>query len=560
MCSRGILSIRRFTTDAKSIHFFTTPIYYVNASPHIGHLYSSLIADAAQRWQQIYRKGRLIKFSTGTDEHGSKIQQAANKNGTSAKVYCDKISSQFEKLVSEFDIGCTNYIRTSGDNHKNTVRKFWKILDENQYIYKSKYEGWYCVSDETFLTESQLNEITKNDGTKVLVSSESNHPVEWSSEENYMFKLSQFQDDLNYWLKTNEHAVRPKKFHKILLDLLNKEDGLQDLSISRPTSRVEWGIPVPGDTSQTVYVWLDALTNYLTVAGYGEDDVTFRKCWPPDVQVIGKDILKFHGIYWPAFLLAAKLDLPKTILCHSHWTVDGEKMSKSKGNVVCPFQSAKTYSSDGMRYFLLREGVAHSDGNYSDTKVLRILNSELADTLGNLLSRCTGTALNPHQRFPKMEQAALEKVKQLDVTKKLIDSVNNLPDVCQVHYENFNYYKAIDSIIATLHTANLFFETLKPWELKKNQETQDTLNVVIHLALETLRVSGILLQPIVPNLSKVLLDKICAKENERYFENLKCFSWDNKEFEDKVLDSEKVVLFKRIITEEDKKVKGRRKN
>ncbi|XP_057651587.1 methionine--tRNA ligase, mitochondrial [Diorhabda carinulata] len=555
MYTRGFILLRRLSTDSKNTKFFTTPIYYVNAKPHIGHLYSSLIADAAQRWQHVYQKSSFVKFSTGTDEHGSKIQQAAEKNNTTPDKYCDKISSEFQKMVSEFDINCTDFIRTSETRHKDTVAKLWRVLNDSNHIYLSKYEGWYCVSDETFLTESQLKEVTVEDGKKILVSEESGNPVEWSSEENYMFKLSAFQDDLNYWLKNNEDAIRPRKFHKILLDLINKDDGLQDLSVSRPTSRVQWGIPVPADPSQKVYVWLDALANYLTVSKYASDEVTFKKCWPPDVQVIGKDILKFHGIYWPAFLLAAKLELPKMIFCHSHWTVNSEKMSKSKGNVVCPIESAKKYTTDGMRYFLLREGVAHSDGNYSDIKVTRILNSELADTLGNLLSRCTGTALNPKQIFPKLKSDVLDEMKQIDVTKKLIDSVQKLPDTCRDYYIQLNFYKAVDSVIATLHVANLFFETLKPWELKKNPENHAKLDVALHLTLETLRISCILLQPIVPNLANVVLEKLNVPEDNRYFENVKTFSWNIKNSSEKPLKPEKVVLFKRILTEEDTKVK-----
>nr|CAI5858281.1 unnamed protein product [Callosobruchus analis] len=416
---------RHFSGNVKSVKFFTTPIYYVNADPHIGHLYSSVITDAAHRWQHILDRGSKLEFSTGTDEHGSKIQQAASKRNIPPSIYCATVSEQFKRLSDEFGVGYTKFVRTSNERHKSTVGKVWKKLSEKGHIYKSAYEGYYCVQDETFLTEAQLKEVTCQNGDTLLVSLETGHPVEWTKEENYMFKLNSFRDDLIRWLKSDENLVRPKIFRKILLDMLNND--LQDLSVSRPSSRVHWAIPVPEDNSQTVYVWLDALINYLTAAGYGKDEETFNRVWPPDVQVIGKDILKFHGIYWPAFLMAAGLELPRTILCHSHWTVDGEKMSKSKGNVVCPFDRAQTYTTDGLRYFLLREGVAHSDGNYSDTKVLRILNSELADTLGNLLNRCTGSALNPKQIFPAIDSSALATVKSLEVTNSLVEHVSNLP-------------------------------------------------------------------------------------------------------------------------------------
>ncbi|CAG9862611.1 unnamed protein product [Phyllotreta striolata] len=553
---KGFFKLRKYSTQVKTTKFFTTPIYYVNASPHIGHLYSSLIADAAQRWQRLLAVGADIKFSTGTDEHGSKIQQAARQNGVPASAYCRTISTQFEKLARDFDVGYTDFTRTTADNHRNTVELFWNTLRSKDRFYLAKYEGWYCVPDETFLTESQLKETVGSDGKKLLVSIESGHPVEWSSEENYMFKLSQYRDDLIYWLKTNENSVRPKKFRKIALDFLHQDGGLQDLSVSRPTKRINWGIPVPDDPSHTIYVWLDALTNYLTAAGYGTDASQFQQCWPPDVQVIGKDILKFHAIYWPAFLIAADLEPPRTIFCHSHWTVDNEKMSKSKGNVVCPFKTAETYTTDGFRYFLLREGVAHSDGNYSDLAVLRALNSELADTFGNLLNRCTGSALNPEQKFPEIDVGALEEIRQSDVAKTLMENVENLPETCKDHYDEMNFYKSIDAILATLRSANLFFETLRPWELAKAQETRRKLDTVLHVTLETLRIAGVLLQPITPNISKVLLDKINIPVGERTFIHSKHISWRDKDFKETDLAPGKVVLFKRIVSD-DKKAKSK---
>ncbi|XP_030758905.1 methionine--tRNA ligase, mitochondrial [Sitophilus oryzae] len=554
MCLKTVNLIRKFSSKA-SVSYFTTPIYYVNAKPHIGHLYSSLIADAAQRWQQIYHKGAKIKFSTGTDEHGTKIQQAAKSHNTSLSGYCEGISSQYRHLADQFTIQYTDFIRTSEEKHKKTVQQFWNCLATKGHIYKSTYQGWYCISDETFLSDSQLDKVVRN-GVETLVSAESGHPVEWSEEQNYIFKLSSFKDDLVYWLTRNENAVQPKKFYKILLNLIHTDGALSDISVSRPSSRVHWGIPVPGDDTQTIYVWLDALVNYLTVAGYSQvPDTEFQQCWPPYVQVIGKDILKFHGVYWPAFLIAAGLEPFHTLLCHSHWTVDGEKMSKSKGNVIDPLERSQLYSTDGLRYFLLREGVSHSDGNYSDTKVIRILNSELADTLGNLLSRCCGKALNPSQTYPSINTEVLEKISSLEVTKKLLDNLNNLPDLCEQHYNEFNFYKATDAVIATLHSCNLFFETLKPWELKKRPESSEELSVVLHLAMESLRISGIILQPLIPNISHVLLNKLGVPREERYFENCREFSWTDSGFRGRSLGEDKNALFKRLVTEETKKVK-----
>ncbi|KAJ3643888.1 hypothetical protein Zmor_026572 [Zophobas morio] len=556
MSARGLFLLRNVSSCSHSPFFVTTPIYYVNANPHIGHLYSSLIADAVYRWRCITNNvtsARKFKFSTGTDEHGSKIQQAAAINNSTPVDYCLKVSSQYKDLAQRFSIDYTDFVRTTDENHERAVHKFWNILKRNNKIYSAKYSGWYCVSDETFLTESQLKERVEPDGRKTIISGESGHPVEWIEEVNYMFPLRSLQDDLKYWIRRNENSVRPAKFRKILLDMVEASP-LPDISISRPSSRVHWGIQVPDDETQTVYVWLDALVNYLTAAGYAEG-AAFSKVWPPSVQVIGKDILKFHGIYWPAFLIAADLEPPATLLCHSHWTVDGEKMSKSKNNVVCPFQRSKIYTNDGLRYFLLREGVAHSDGNYSDTKLIRILNSELADTLGNLLSRCCGSALNPRQTFPRIEEDALRKVAELDVTKKLIEDVRGLPDACMGHYTDFNFYKAVDRLIATLHQANVFFETLKPWALKKDPTKAAELDVVLHLTLETLRVCGILLQPIIPNIAACLLNKISVEKGKRCFGDVKTLSWEAGEFASRDLGREKEVLFRRILLEGERKTR-----
>ncbi|XP_017775809.1 PREDICTED: methionine--tRNA ligase, mitochondrial [Nicrophorus vespilloides] len=541
--------------SARNSFYVTTPIYYVNATPHIGHLYSSVIADCVGRWHQLIHSNGKYKFATGTDEHGTKIQQAAVNNKTSVDQYCNSISQKYRNLSDQFSVGYTDFIRTTDEKHQQAVKHFWKKLSENGHIYSAKYSGWYCVSDETFLVETQLNEVVSKDGRKVRVSAESGHPVEWTEEENYMFRLSGMHGDLLHWLK-DESVVKPKKFHKILMDML--EEGLPDVSVSRPSSRVHWGIRVPGDDAQSIYVWLDALVNYLTASGY--PDKRYKDFWPADLHVIGKDILKFHGIYWPAFLMAANMDPPRSILCHSHWTVEGEKMSKSKHNVVCPFERSELYTTDGLRYFLLREGVAHSDGNYSDTKVLRILNSELADTLGNLLSRCTGGSLNPQQTFPAIETAAFDTIASLDVTKNLLHAIETLPEICYENYSSYAFHKVADATIKTLHTANLFFETLKPWELKRDASTLPQLDVVLHLVMECLRVSGIVLSPMVPNISETLLNKMNVPEVKRTWASTTQLSWKDEAFQSNPLALDKTILFRRILLEksEDKKVRAKK--
>lgn len=317
-------------------------------------MYSALLTDAVFRFNNLKSSasGNQGVFTTGTDEHGIKIQQAAARNNTPVEKYCHEISQKYRDLFRKFDIGHTDYIRTTEQRHALAVGHFWERLHERGYIYKREYSGFYCVPDETFLTESQLT--TNQAGEKI--SAESGHPVEWTQEENYMFKLGSLQEGIIAWLKRGDR-VHPRKFERILFDFLNEP--LPDISVSRPASRVHWGIAVPGDPSQTIYVWLNALVNYLTCAGYPQTS----SCWPPSTQVIGKDILKFHGIYWPGFLMAADMEPPKQLLCHSHWTVDGQKMSKSKNNVVDPMERADLFTAEGMRYFLLREAVLHSDGS-----------------------------------------------------------------------------------------------------------------------------------------------------------------------------------------------------
>ncbi|XP_011202671.2 methionine--tRNA ligase, mitochondrial [Bactrocera dorsalis] len=527
--------VRRYCARVSQDFYATTPIFYVNAAPHIGHLYSAVITDAMCRYQRLKHPEQSVHLCTGTDEHGTKIQQAAATQGVPVAQYCDNISTRYRHLFRESGINNTDFIRTTEERHKQAVSHFWRTLHTRGHIYSAAYSGWYCISDETFLTDSQLR---LDSSTGARFSLESGHPVEWTEETNYMFRLSALQDEVLYWVKQGGR-IRPAKFEKILLDMLSEP--LPDVSVSRPANRVHWAIPVPEDQSQTVYVWLDALINYLTSAGY--PDEKYRRWWPPSIQVIGKDILKFHGIYWPAFLIAAGLEPPQQLFVHSHWTVDGQKMSKSKQNVVDPVAAAKTYTMEGLRYFLLREGVAHSDGNFSNVKALRILNSELADTLGNLLSRACAKSLNPQQVYPRLHAVQLADLVQMDAAKRLQDALQQIEARCAQHYADNNFYLVVDSVISTLHAANNFFETARPWELKRpaaaatlgsgttdaanvqNIENFERLETIIAMTMDTLRICGIVLQPIMPQLCGKLLDKLAVPPEQRLWRNLgECFA------------------------------------
>lgn len=528
-CSKQTACLNSSISDRKP-YFITTPIFYVNAAPHIGHVYTAVIADAAARFRRLLGSNTVL-FSTGTDEHGLKIQQAAQSLNQEPAQFCDSVSETFRQAFNDCEISYTDFVRTTDHRHVENVQHFWELLAKKGYIYKGKYEGWYCTADETFVSDDKTTVVRLPNGQEQRVSLESNRSVEWSSEENYMFKLSQFKDDLNDWLQ-NRAAVQPDRFYN-LLKMWLKED-LEDLSISRPKSRLSWGIPVPGDDSQTIYVWLDALLNYLTVAKQSKTEF-----WPPTVHVIGKDILKFHGIYWPAFLLAADLTLPKGLLVHGHWLVDDEKMSKSSGNVVHPKTCIDHVSATGFRYFLLHEGVPATDGNFSSKRMVRIVNSELADGLGNLVSRCCGKSLNPSQTRPAVNESSFLSCGQKG--SELLELLQQAPENVFNHYHNWEFYKGIDAVMALVRGANGLFHAMEPWKLNKQGEIEQ-LNAVMGATMECSRIVGILLQPIIPSFTDRLLNRLGVPEGQRSWEFGSLY-WSDVNHQ---LGADESVLFPRV--------------
>ncbi|KAJ2295029.1 methionyl-tRNA synthetase, partial [Coemansia sp. RSA 2702] len=325
---------RRFSTATvrrRETFYVTQPIFYVNSVPHIGHLYTIVLADAVARYAGLH--GKSTKMSAGTDEHGLKIQQAAERAHEDTLAFCTRYSDRFRDLMAASNASVTDFIRTTSPRHHRAVAMFWQQLVDRGLIYKGEHSGWYAVSDEAFYTNTQVEErVDPASGTRSMVAIESGQPVEWVSETNYKFRLSQFGDQLRQWIADNP-VIYPEIRRNEVLEWLRP--GLSDLSVSRPRKRLQWGIPVPGDPEHTIYVWVDALINYLTVDGYA--DGPLHGFFPPNVQVVGKDIVRFHAVYWPALLMAAGLPLPKRILAHAHWTMGGQKMSKSRGNVVDPF-------------------------------------------------------------------------------------------------------------------------------------------------------------------------------------------------------------------------------
>ncbi|XP_077433971.1 methionine--tRNA ligase, mitochondrial [Vanacampus margaritifer] len=540
--------IRRTSSDVckEERSYITTPIFYVNASPHLGHLYSALLADCMHRYKHL--RGFNSRFATGTDEHGLKIQQAADAAGEDPSTFCTGVSQRFQQLFSSCDVSFTDYIRTTEERHRRAVEHFWCTLRDKGLIYKGRYEGWYSTPDESFLTSTQVTDTVDTTGQVVKVSLESGHKVEWLKEENYMFRLSAFRTQLLDWLQKTPNVIQPERFLQDVLQWL--KDDLPDLSVSRPRSRLQWGIPVPGDPDHTVYVWLDALVNYLTVVGYPDNH---NHWWNVARHIVGKDILKFHAIYWPAFLLGAGLPPPRRIHVHSHWTVNGTKMSKSLGNVVDPFERSQVFTTDGLRYFLLRQGVPDSDCNYTDHKVTKVLNAELADSLGGLLNRCTAPALNPTQTYPPFCPPSFPNEwdgRAVPEDYRMLDAVENLQTSVERHYETLHVYKALEAIASCVRQTNGFVQRHAPWKLNaKDSGDRRWLDAIVHVSLECLRIYGTLLQPVVPRVADKLLSRLGVGAHERKWTDLDFLpSYRGKDcpFRGRTLGPDTGVLFNRL--------------
>ncbi|XP_076758446.1 methionyl-tRNA synthetase, mitochondrial [Xylocopa sonorina] len=524
-----------FSDHAFKHTYITTPIFYVNGVPHIGHAYTAVLADTIARYNAML--GSSVTLCTGTDEHGTKVEKAANAANLCIPEYCTKISSQFREMCDVFQVEYSHFIRTTEKRHQEAVHYFWNCLERNGHIYHGKYSGWYNVSEEAFVSDKEVVQRSTTNVNEAFT--ESGDVVEWTEEDSYKFRLTSFKDDISYWLK-DENVIHPAVYRNTLIPWL---DDLQDLSISRPITRVPWAIPTPSDESHTIYVWLDALVNYLTAVGY--PDNSFREYWPPTVQVIGKDILKFHGIYWPAFLMAAGLEPPKKLVCHGHWIVKDEKMSKSKGNVISPFAAMNNFTQDGLRYFLLRHAMLKTDANYNELKIQNILNSELADTLGNLINRCFGKTINPKGIIYNSEY---EDILTTEIARKNIRALEELSEKAKKYYEEYNFHDVVDTVMDTLRITNQMFEHLEPWHLSKSKHPDSIKKseAVISLTLENLRVAALILYPIVPRLASNVLDFLKIPVQNRSWEDTKPLHLTKASNDMRHVSTQKILFFKKI--------------
>ncbi len=479
--------------------YITTPIYYVNDKPHIGHAYTSLICDVAARFIKL--AGKNIKFTTGTDEHGQKIEKAAKAKGIEPKEFTDEISVTFKKLAELMNFDCDDFIRTTEERHEQAVIVLWNRLEERGQIYLDSYSGWYSVRDEAFYQESELIDGRAPTGAE----------VQWIKEESYFFRLSNWQNKLLELYENQLNFIFPESRKNEVLSFV--KSGLTDLSISRTS--FNWGIKVPGNDKHVIYVWIDALTNYLTSIGFPNiEDEEYKKFWTNsfNVHVIGKDILRFHAVYWPAILLAADLPLPKQIAVHGWWLNEGEKISKSLGNVIDPIGLAEEFGVDQLRYFLLREASFGQDGNFSKKNMISRINSELANNIGNLVQRtisflhkqCSGVV-------PTIDRNLLKDDESLPNCKAILDQVMD-------HLSKYEFNQIILLIINISSKANAYIDKSAPWTLSKTD--RERMNLVIYKLLEYIRIIGTLLQPIIPKSAGMILGQLQIPKEQRDLKSL----------------------------------------
>jgi len=477
--------------------YITTPLYYVNDEPHIGHAYTTILADVISRIKKIQKHD--VYFLTGTDEHGQKVQEAAKKRGVSPKDHVDEYVKRFKNTWEKLNINYDYFIRTTDQNHKNKVKEILLNLYKSGDIYFDEYEGLYSVSEERFITEKEKEEGDFRQIKKI-------------KEKNYFFKMSKYKSKLIEHIKSNESFILPRSRRNEILGFLNNE--LNDLCISRPKTRLSWGIELPFDKDYVTYVWFDALINYISAIGYNDDDDKFNYYWPADYHLMAKDILTTHCVYWPTMLMSCNISLPKTIFAHGWWLMDDTKMSKSLGNVIKPLDLADKYGSDALRYYLMRNMVLGQDASFTLDSFEKRYNADLANDFGNLVNRI----------FILISKNFDDKIPNKDIFDELdnnfIKNVEKLRDKAKEDYTNLKIHDGIENSISIIRLINKFLEEKAPWKTIKENKTK--AGTTIYLSAEALRIGVVLLNPIIPEKTNLILESMkCSPEDNTDFGNLK---------------------------------------
>ena len=488
--------------DTSNNNFYiTTPIYYVNDVPHIGHAYTTVICETIANYNKWL--GKDVNFLTGTDEHGQKVEKSALAAGIPPQEFTNNVSKSFIELTNKLEIHNDDFIRTTELRHKKAVENLWQKLENTGDIYLDKYSGWYSIRDEAFYSS---DEVTKNSEGKNIASNGSE--VEWVEEPSYFFKLSAWQDKLLKFYKDNPDFISPKSRYNEVLSFVNK--GLEDLSISRTTFK--WGIPVPSNNEHIIYVWLDALTNYLSGVGYPNiNSENWNKYWPANIHVVGKDILRFHAIYWPAFLMAANIELPKKIYAHGWWTVNGEKMSKSTGNVISPNHIINSYGLDQFKYFLLREVRFGQDGDFSEEALIKRVNSDLANDYGNLAQRVLSFVY-------KNNNASMPGYTVFNEEDKiLLDLINTINNNVKEFMNDYQITNALEELWIVIRKCNTYIDEEAPWSLKKTD--LERMNTVLYVLCTVIKKISLIALNFVPIGANKILDQLSIPNNKRQYEH-----------------------------------------
>ena len=476
--------------------YITTPIYYVNDIPHIGHAYTTILADVLSRYQK--QLGNDSFFLTGLDEHGQKVQDAATKRGIDPADHCDEMSKRFTSLWKRLHISNDDFIRTTENRHKNVVKEILKIVYNAGDIYEDEYEGLYSVSEERFITEKEADTGQFRDIKKL-------------KEKNYFFRMSKYQKALIAHINSNPKFIQPDHRKNEILGFLKQP--LNDLCISRPKSRLNWGIELPFDSGYVTYVWFDALINYITAPGFLDDNISFDKYWPANMHLIGKDILTTHTVYWPTMLMSAGIELPKTIFAHGWWLMGDEKMSKSSGNVINPMDLIDDYGVDPVRYYLMREMVLGQDANFTLKSFVNRYNSDLANDFGNLLSRIS-TLINKNYDgyIPKVSSLGDEEKRLKSISVELVKKFDN-------NMLRMSINEAIEETLQFVRNINRYLEHMAPWKLVK--EDLKSAGTVLYTGAEALRICAVLLSPIMPQRIQILLSVLNTESVDRNWGGLK---------------------------------------